>query len=376
MQSGLFIISPTSIYYLIFVPMTTQIKELKKRFLEIEKEINNPETIKDQKRYSKLSSEYSDLKEILECAKKFEQAKKQIQENEKIIKESSDPELKKLAEEENQKLQKTKTELEKQLELDLIPKDPNDHKDAIIEIRAGTGGDEAALFAADLFRLYSRYAEKKGYKIELISSSKIGIGGFKEVISNIRGKDAYKHLKYESGVHRVQRIPETEKSGRVHTSAATVAVLPEAEAVDIEIKPEDLKINVFRSSGPGGQSVNTTDSAVRITHLPTNTIVTCQDEKSQFKNKEKALKVLRSRLLAEKEEAERKKRGDQRRSQIGTGDRSEKIRTYNFPQDRLTDHRIKLTLHNLDGIMQGEIDPLINALIKKDQKAKLEKQTK
>ncbi|TES95951.1 peptide chain release factor 1 [Patescibacteria group bacterium] len=356
--------------------MTTRIKQLKKRFLEIEKEINNPETIKNQKRYSKLSSEYSDLKEILERAKKFEQAKKQIQENEKIIKESSDPELKKLAEEENQKLQKTKAELEKQLELDLLPKDPNDHKDAIIEIRAGTGGDEAALFAADLFRLYSRYAEKKGYKVELISSSKIGIGGFKEVIFNIRSKDAYKHLKSARGVPGVQRIPDTQKRGRVHTSAATVAVLPEAEAVDIEIKPEDLKVDAFRSSGPGGQSVNTTDSAVRVTHLPSNTIVTCQDEKSQLKNKEKALKVLRSRLLAEKEEAERKKRGDQRRSQIGTGDRSEKIRTYNFPQDRLTDHRIKLTLHNLDSIMQGEIDPLINALIKEDQKAKLEKQTK
>ncbi|MFC1686361.1 peptide chain release factor 1 [Patescibacteria group bacterium] len=352
--------------------MTIQIKKLKKRFSEIEKEINNPETIKDQKRYSKLSSEYSDLKEILERAQKFEQTKNQIQENQKIIKESDDQELKKLAEEENQELQKTKQELEKQLELDLLPKDPSDHKDAIIEIRAGTGGDEAALFVADLFKIYNRYAEKKGYKLELISSSKTGIGGFKEIIFNIRNKDAYKYLKYESGVHRVQRIPETEKNGRVHTSAATVAVLPEAETVDIEIKPEDLKVDVFRSSGPGGQSVNTTDSAVRVTHLPTDTVVVCQDEKSQLKNKEKALKVLRSRLLAEKEEEERKKRGDERRSQIGTGDRSEKIRTYNFPQDRLTDHRIKLTLHNLDKIIQGEIDELIDALIKADQKAKLE----
>ncbi|MFC1651752.1 peptide chain release factor 1 [Patescibacteria group bacterium] len=354
--------------------MTIQIKKLKKRFSEIKKEINNPETIKDQKRYSKLSSEYSDLKEILERAQKFEQTKNQIQENQKIIKESDDQELKKLAEEENQELQKTKQELEKQLKLDLLPKDPSDHKDAIIEIRAGTGGDEAALFVADLFKIYNRYAEKKGYKLELISSSKTGIGGFKEIIFNIRNKDAYKYLKYESGVHRVQRIPETEKNGRVHTSAATVAVLPEAETVDIEIKPEDLKVDVFRSSGPGGQSVNTTDSAVRVTHLPTDTVVVCQDEKSQFKNKEKALKVLRSRLLAEKEEEERKKRGDERRSQIGTGDRSEKIRTYNFPQDRLTDHRIKLTLHNLDKILQGEIDELINALIKADQEAKLKSQ--
>ncbi len=352
--------------------MLKQINSLKKRFQELEKKINDPETVKNPKAYAKLTTQYADLKEILARGEEFENITKNIGDNQKIISSEQDAELKQLAEEENQDLLKRKIELEKQLELDLLPSDPNDNKDVIIEIRAGTGGDEAALFAQDLFKMYSHYAENKGHKIELISSSKTGIGGFKEVIFNIHGKNVYKYFKYESGVHRVQRIPETEKNGRIHTSAATVAVLPEAEEVDIEISPQDLEIDVFRSSGPGGQSVNTTDSAVRVTHLPTGTIVTCQDGKSQLKNKEKALQVLRSRILAKKEEDEQKKRGVERRSQIGTGDRSEKIRTYNFPQDRLTDHRIKLTLYNLDKILQGEIDELIDALIKADQKAKLE----
>jgi peptide chain release factor 1 len=259
------------------------------------------------------------------------------------------------------------TELEKEINDELTPADPMDKKNIIIEIRAGTGGDEAALFAADLFRMYSRFAESQGWKTKILDANQIGIGGFKEIIFEISGKDVYKSLKYESGVHRVQRVPETEKSGRVHTSAATVAVLPEAEEIDIEIKSEDLRIDVFRSGGHGGQSVNTTDSAVRITHLPTNTVVSCQDEKSQLKNKAKALQILRSRLLAAEQERAAKERGDERKSQIGSGDRSEKIRTYNFPQDRVTDHRIKQNFSQIESIMDGNIDQIIKSLKEADK---------
>ncbi len=260
----------------------------------------------------------------------------------------------------------------KKLQAQLIAKDPNDEKNIILEIRAGTGGDEAALFAGNLFRMYSRYAEKMGWKVSVLSSNVTGIEGIKEMIAKIEGDDVYKYLKFESGVHRVQRVPETESQGRIHTSAATVAVMPEAEEVDIDIAPQDIKVDVFRSSGPGGQSVNTTDSAVRITHIPTGMIVSCQDGKSQLKNKEKAMGVLRSRLLAQKQEEEAKKRSDFRKSQIGSGDRSEKIRTYNYPQDRVTDHRINFSTHNLPEIMNGKLDDIVSALQKASEEKAIE----
>jgi peptide chain release factor 1 len=270
-----------------------------------------------------------------------------------------------------EKLNQEKERLEQELEVALLPKDPDDQKNVIMEIRAGAGGDEAALFAADLFRMYSRFAEKNNWRVDIMNSNRLGIGGFKEIIFDVSGKDVYSKLKYESGVHRVQRVPETESSGRIHTSTATVAVLPEAEDVELEINPKDLRIDVFRSSGPGGQSVNTTDSAVRITHIPSGLVVSCQDEKSQLKNKEKALKILRSRLLAQKEEQERKKEGETRKIQIGTGDRSEKIRTYNFPQNRVTDHRITYSAHNIESVMNGNLDQFIEKLKEADQKKKL-----
>jgi peptide chain release factor 1 len=274
-----------------------------------------------------------------------------------------DPEIRELAKKEVEALENRREKLEKKLKKLIMPKDPNDVKNVLIEIRAGTGGEEAALFASDLFRMYSRYAEMRNWKVEIMDSHPTGVGGFKEIIAMIHGRGAYSRLKYESGIHRVQRVPQTEAQGRIHTSAVTVAVLPEAEEVDLKIDPNELKIDVFRSTGPGGQSVNTTDSAVRITHLPTNLVVTCQDEKSQHKNKAKALKVLRARLLDKMVEEQTEKRSEERKSQIGTGDRSGRIRTYNFPQGRVTDHRIGLTLYKLENILQGDIDEIIEELI-------------
>jgi peptide chain release factor 1 len=337
------------------------------RHEELQRELADPSITNDTDKLRTVSQEFNRLEPIVKKIKELERVEKQLLEAQGTIVDQDDNDLLAIAQEEAASLTELKERLEQELAEDLSPRDPLDQKNIIMEIRAGTGGDEAALFAANLFRMYSRYAEKRDWSTKILSSSRIGIGGFKEVIIEIAGEKVYSNLKYESGVHRVQRIPETEKSGRVHTSAATVAVLPEAEEIDLVIKAEDLKIDVFRAGGHGGQSVNTTDSAVRITHIPTNTVVSCQDEKSQLKNKAKAMQILRSRILATERERLAKERGDARKSQIGTGDRSEKIRTYNFPQDRVTDHRIKESWHSITGIMDGGIQPIIDALKKADQ---------
>ncbi len=351
--------------------MLDKLQKIKDEYQAIEKELSHPDISSDPQKLRDLSKKQASLSEYMGLIDEYEKVIKSLQEDEIIIDNEKDSELVKMAEEEIEKLSAQKINLEKELQVLLLPKDPNDEKDVIMEIRAGVGGDEAALFAADLYRMYSRYAEDKGYRIELITSSRTGIGGLKEIIFSLKGNSVYKKLKYESGVHRVQRVPETEKNGRIHTSTITVAVLPEAEEVELELDPKDLKIDVYRSSGPGGQSVNTTDSAVRVTHLPTGLIVSCQDEKSQHKNKDKALKVLRSRLLYEKQEQQRKEQGDARKSQIGTGERSEKIRTYNYPQDRITDHRIKFSTNNIQKLLDGNLDVLINKLFEEDQKKKM-----
>ncbi|WP_025209265.1 peptide chain release factor 1 [Hippea sp. KM1] len=345
-----------------------KLKEIESKYAQIEASLSDPDVVNDIERYKNLSAELKRLTPIVEKSKEYHEILKQIEENEELL---EDEELKELAKEELKQLKEKLPQLEKQIKLLLLPKDEADDKDVILEIRAGTGGEEAALFAADLFRMYSRYAENKGFKVEVLSKSLSDTGGIKEIIAEIKGKGAYHLFKHESGTHRVQRIPITESQGRIHTSAATVAVLPEAENVDVEIKPEDLRIDVFRASGHGGQHVNTTDSAVRITHLPTGMVVSCQDEKSQLKNKEKALKILKSRLYDFYRRKKEEERAKERKSQIGSGDRSERIRTYNFPQGRVTDHRINLTLYKLDSIMEGELDELIEALIVDEQARKL-----
>lgn len=342
--------------------MFDKLDSIEKRFKELEAQLSDSAIMQDMKKYSELMKEHASAKEIVDSYQVYKKTVSQLEEAREMAGSESDPELKEMAKEEIKQLEEQKENQIKELRTLLIPKDPLDLKNIIIEIRAGTGGDEAALFAADLFRMYSKYAELKKWKIEIMSSHESGLGGFKEIVFSVSGKNVYENMKFESGVHRVQRIPETESGGRIHTSAVTVAVLPEAEETDIQINPEDLKIDVYRSSGPGGQCVNTTDSAVRMTHIPTGLVVICQDEKSQIKNRAKALRVLRSRLYEMEEAKKQKERSEARKSQVGSGDRSERIRTYNFPQNRLTDHRINLTLYKLDLIINGELDELLDAL--------------
>jgi peptide chain release factor 1 len=331
------------------------------RFLEVEKRLSDPDIIQNRESYQKYTREHADLSKIVTVYRKYKKILMELDESMELLKDK-DPDIKEMARDEVEALTLERDNLEDDLKKLLLPKDPNDDKNVIIEIRAGTGGEEAALFVSDLFRMYNKYAELKNWKVEVLSHHPTGIGGLKEIIAMIHGKGAYSFLKYESGIHRVQRVPETETQGRIHTSAVTVAVLPEAEDVEIHIDPGEIKVDVFRSTGPGGQSVNTTDSAVRITHLPTGLVVTCQDEKSQLKNKNKAMKVLRARILDRVTREQDEKRSQERKSQIGDGDRSGRIRTYNFPQGRVTDHRIGLTLYKLEYILQGEIDEIIEAL--------------
>ena len=342
-------------------PMFNKLQGVEERFNQIEKKLGNPEIVKDRDIYQKYVREHAELNKIVSVYRTYTKILNDLDESKELLRDG-DPEIKDLARDEIDALTRNKEELEVELKMLLLPKDPNDDKNVIIEIRAGTGGEEAALFASDLFRMYSRYAEKRNWKVEIMTHHPTGVGGLKEIIAMINGKGAYSAFKYESGTHRVQRVPATEAQGRIHTSAVTVAVLPEAEEVDIQIDPSELKIDVYRSTGPGGQSVNTTDSAVRITHLPTGLVVTCQDEKSQLKNKSKALKVLRARLLDKMLQEQTEKRSEERKSQVGTGDRSGRIRTYNFPQGRVSDHRINLTLYKLESILQGNIDELIENL--------------
>jgi peptide chain release factor 1 len=343
--------------------MLQKLEEVENEYNKLTKELENPDIFQDMEKYKRISKEHSELKPIMEKYNELKKVLEEIEDAKELIKTEKDEELKEMAKLELEELKEIEEKLFEELKFMLIPKDPNDSKNVILEIRAGTGGEEAALFAADLFRMYSRYAERKKWKIEILSSHETGTGGFKEIISIIEGDGAYSRLKYESGIHRVQRVPTTESQGRIHTSAVSVAVLPEAEEVDVDINPSDLKIDVYRASGAGGQHVNTTDSAVRITHVPTGIVVTCQDERSQHKNKAKAMKILRAKLFEIQQEKQNEELSKERKQMVGSGDRSEKIRTYNFPQSRVTDHRIGLTLYKLDAILDGDIDEIVDALI-------------
>ena len=352
--------------------MLEKFHDLDNRLSDLEGRLSDPSLINNQPEYQKVVREHSHLSRLSELSNLHRKISQEIAENKSILQDDrEDEELRELARDEIEDLSTKLENLENEIRLFLLPKDPNDDKNTFLEIRAGTGGDEAALFVGDLFRMYSRFAETLKWNVEIMDSSPLGIGGFKEIIALISGDQVYSKLKYESGVHRVQRVPETEAQGRIHTSAVTVAILPEADEVDVDIDMNELKFDVYRSSGPGGQSVNTTDSAVRITHLPTGLVVICQDEKSQHKNKAKALTVLRARLLDQVEQEQHDKISEDRRSQVGSGDRSERIRTYNFPQGRLTDHRINLTLYKLDAVMNGKLDDVIFPLIEQDQAEKL-----
>ncbi len=343
--------------------MLQKLEEVERRYVDLERTLLDPAVFNNRKEFARLSKERSDLEPIVACYRDWKQVNAEIEGHRQLL-DDSDAELRELAKSELPALRERLETLDIELRRLLLPRDPNDDRNVVLEIRAGTGGDEASLFAAQLFRVYSRYAEENGWRVEILSANPTGLGGFKEIVALIEGRGAYSRLKFEGGVHRVQRVPVTEASGRIHTSTVTVAVLPEAEDVEVQIdEAKELRIDVYRSSGPGGQSVNTTDSAVRVTHLPTGLVVACQDEKSQHKNKAKALKILRARLLERAQAEQHAEVAENRRSMVGTGERSERIRTYNFPQGRMTDHRINLTLYSLDRIMEGQIQPLIDALI-------------
>ncbi len=351
--------------------MLDKLNKLKERYAFLTEEIGKSEVISKRDEWQKLIKEHAEIEPIVLKFDEYEANASQIAELKQMLKEENDPEMHDMIKEELSSLNEAQPNLESELKLMLVPKDPNDDRNVVLEVRAGTGGEEAALFGMDLLRMYQRYAERRGYKTEMLSTNFTEMGGVKEVVMLISGKGAYSRLKYESGVHRVQRVPETESGGRIHTSAATVAVLPEAEDVDVEINPNDIRCDVYRASGNGGQCVNTTDSAVRLTHIPTGLVVTCQDEKSQLKNKEKAMKVLKSRLYELAVSEQEKELSENRKSQVGSGDRSERIRTYNFPQGRVTDHRIGLTLYKLEAFLDGDMDEIIDALIYADKEEKM-----
>lgn len=351
--------------------MLDRLADIEKRYDELSEKINDPSVISDNEQWRKFMKEHSDITPVVEKYREFKDISSSIEENKQMLEDEIDEDFKQLVKEELTENSKKIELIKEELKILLLPKDPNDEKNVIVEIRGGAGGDEANLFAGDLFRMYSRYAERNRWKTEIMSANESDIGGFKEVVFMINGKGAYSRLKYESGVHRVQRIPATESGGRIHTSTVTVAVLPEAEDVDVELNMNDVRIDVFRSSGNGGQSVNTTDSAVRVTHAPTGIVISCQDEKSQLKNKDKALKILRAKLYDLEREKQHSELSAERKSQVGTGDRSERIRTYNFPQGRVTDHRVGLTLHRLESILDGDLDEIMDTLITTDQADKL-----
>ncbi|TMA69866.1 MAG: peptide chain release factor 1 [Deltaproteobacteria bacterium] len=351
--------------------MFERLADIGRRYEELERLVSDPQVIANRREFAKLARERAQLEETVGCWRERQRVAREVAEHRELA-HGKDEELRELARGELPALEERLEELDATLKRLLVPRDPNDERNVVLEIRAGTGGEEASLFAAELFRMYSRYAERQGWRVEVLSSSPTGLGGFKEVIALVQGKGAYSRLKFEGGVHRVQRVPVTETQGRIHTSAVTVAVLPEAEDVEVDLADKELRIDVFRSSGPGGQSVNTTDSAVRVTHLPTGLVVTCQDEKSQHKNKAKALKILRARLLERARHEQQSEIAASRRAMVGSGDRSEKIRTYNFPQSRVTDHRASLTLHTLERVLDGELDAIIDALTTRQQAEALE----
>jgi peptide chain release factor 1 len=351
--------------------MFEKLKEIEERYKEVTEKLSDPAVLADPAKYREYAKVHARIMPLAEKIKEYREVEKSLQEAQGMLKEEKDQEMLEFLRSEIETLKERQRALEQEIKELLIVKDPNDEKDIIVEIRAGAGGEEASLFAADLFRMYTRYAESKGWSTQVLSSSPSDMGGFKEIIFEVRGEGAYSRLKYESGVHRVQRIPVTESGGRIHTSTATVAVLPEADEIEVKINPKEIRVDIFRSSGPGGQSVNTTDSAVRITHLPTGIVVSCQEERSQLQNRERAMRILRARLYERLVTEQREELAEARRLQVGTGDRSERIRTYNFPQNRVTDHRISLTLHNLSSILEGELDQLIDALAEADRAEKL-----